>query len=140
MTSLSQWISDNRVSPRFYYYGSALRSFARMERAAAAGEATVISTHRSKSIVLPVVEFKVDDRVILLRDNFHDVAFSVESETPIETDFPFNEDHDVYACYYQGFPEDRVYGSWQTDPTRFSGRLYWDEARLWSLFGLEPPK
>ncbi len=45
----------------------------------------VVQTHRSKSIELPVILWKLDDRgFIIVRDNFHDLKIVVVSAQPVE--------------------------------------------------------
>jgi len=89
----------------------------------AKGLGRVISTHTSKSIALPVVEYDRKDiglRVIL-RDNFHDWKLSVISERPITSCFdglfhttpPVEPEYTgdyLSPCYFEGFPRDLVFG------------------------------
>lgn len=89
----------------------------------------VIGTHRSKSIVLPVVEYSRPDLGLRLtvRGNFHDYKLSVVSEVPIEADFRglFDIDGGDYLspAYFEGFPKDRIYGSYAKDHRKFSADI-----------------
>ena len=83
---------------------------------------TVIGTHTSKSIKLPVyrLENKEKGLVIILRDNFHNWKMSVISEIPIVRDFqifydtpPIEPDYtgdELHPVYFEGFPEDLIFG------------------------------
>lgn len=83
----------------------------------------VISTHRSKSVILPVMEMKLK-RVgvnLVLRDNFYNWNVSVESENDIECDFKniFTDDRYGY-CYCEGFPKERIYGMYKDNHKNFT--------------------
>lgn len=83
----------------------------------------VISTHRSKSIELPVVEINLKSVgvKIVLRDNFYDWNVSIESENDIECDFMDTfKDEKYHMCYCQGFPKDRIYGMYKDDHKKFT--------------------
>jgi len=110
--------------------------------------AKVISTHRSKSIVLPVVEFERPDLGLRLtfRNNFHNWKFSVLSEDPVEVDFsklfpvtpptdPTYTGNPLAAVYFEGFPEDRIYGYYSENPSKFSGEI-WSDYALWTAMFL----
>jgi hypothetical protein len=94
----------------------------------------VISTHRSKSIELPVYELKRSDigLTLYLRGNFHDWKLSVVSERPIEADFtglfhttpPIDPDYtgdSLHPVYFEGFPRELVFGYYEpSDKKRWS--------------------
>jgi len=84
-------------------------------------EPYVISYHRSKSVVLPVMELDLS-RIgvkIVLRNNFYDWCISIESESDIDCDF-MGLLTDTKG-YFEGFPEDRVYGYYsETNKKNFS--------------------
>lgn len=72
----------------------------------------VIGTHRSKSVLLPVMEMDLSKigLKIILRCNFYDWCISVESDNEINCDFMgliTNE-----KGYFEGFPKDRIYGNY----------------------------
>ena len=69
----------------------------------------VVGTHRSKSVLLPVMEMDLSKigLKIVLRYNFYDWCISVESENNIECDFMGLITDD--RGYFEGFPTDRIY-------------------------------
>ena len=70
---------------------------------------SVVGTHCSKSVLLPVMEMdlsKIGLKVIL-RYNFYDWCISVESEKDIECDFMGLLTDE--KGYFEGFPKDRIY-------------------------------
>jgi len=72
----------------------------------------VISTHKSKGIVLPVMQFTWRDIEFTLRCNFHDWKISVRSPEPLDIDWKSllpNSDYLMQAVYFEGFPEDLVF-------------------------------
>ena len=84
----------------------------------------VISTHRSKSVLLPVYQIKLKKYgiEIILRYNFYDWKVSIASKTPIECDFMglFDEGQKIPSIYCEGFPENKVYGSYSENKSRFT--------------------
>ena len=70
---------------------------------------SVIGTHRSKSVLLPVMEMDLSKigLKIVLRYNFYDWCISVESENDIECDFMGLITYD--KGYFEGFPSNRIY-------------------------------
>lgn len=95
--------------------------------------AVVIGEHRSKSIMLPVVEFHRPDlglRVIV-RGNFHDWKMTVLSDKPLEIDFsglcytspppdPEYTGNPLAPCYFEGFPSELVRGYYDENHSEFS--------------------
>ena len=83
----------------------------------------VIGTHTSKSILLPVVEFRVGDVVLTMRGNFHNYKVSVSS--PVTVDFLnlFSPTKEIHPAYCEGFPPNRIYGSYVHDPRQFTLEL-----------------
>jgi len=95
---------------------------------ARSGGANLIGTHCSKSIFLPVAEIvhpsgKV---VCVIRGNFHNWMVSVEASSDVTGKFErlFNTSHRTSSCYCEGFPPDRVYGSYEENRRRFTVCLY----------------
>ncbi len=76
----------------------------------------VISTHTSKSMLLPVYEFHREDLGIrlTLRGNFYNWMVSVESKQPVEIDSTdlFDSYAEISRCYCEGFPSGRVFTSY----------------------------
>lgn len=82
---------------------------------------SVIGTHRSKSVLLPVLEMdlsKIGFKVIL-RYNFYDWCISVESQKDIDCDFMGLLTDE--KGYFEGFPKDRIYEKYsETNKKNFS--------------------
>lgn len=89
--------------------------------------ATVIGTHTSKSVRLPVVKLSRPGLDVVIRDNFHNVAISVRRE--------FVSDHEgsyveslitdgfatvVNSVYCEGFPEEWLFSCYSEDKRRFT--------------------
>lgn len=104
---------------------------------------SAISTHRSKSCLLPVVEIVRPDLGLRLtiRDNFYDFKLSVESDscliwsdvttavfptlfyTTPPPDPEYTGDH-LASVYFEGFPKDRIFGYYQpSGGSRFSASI-----------------
>lgn len=87
-----------------------------------------ISTHRSKSVILPVYQivFEKGKKKVefVLRGNFHDWNVSVDSDFSLEG--LFNKEQRLFDvnstdyCFFQGFPSDKVYGCYKNGPDHFS--------------------
>ena len=83
----------------------------------------VISSHTSKSVELPVVQMRRPDLglVLTMRNNFYDWKLSVSTLKPFRADFtglffeypprdPSWTGDCLSSVYFEGFPEDLVYG------------------------------
>jgi hypothetical protein len=85
---------------------------------------TVISTHFSKSLKLPVyqIDLKKYGVEIVLRNNFYDWKVSVKSDAPLDFDTMglFDPTCYVTSIYCEGFPEEKVYGSYSADNSKFT--------------------
>ena len=106
--------------------------------------ADVISTHTSKSIVLPVVEVTRKDLGLrfTMRENFYNWKLSVLSEKPIEADFtglfhttpPIDKDYTgdpLAGVYFEGFPKDRIFRYYSEDKRKFSAEI-WGDQPMWT--------
>lgn len=99
----------------------------------------VISTHRSKSVTLPVYKVELPDGIVLiLRDNFYNWKASVKATEAIEMDCMglFSPHKQVDAVYCEGFPESLVYGPYGTNRQRFTFEIDTDHhlfTFLWLL-------
>lgn len=107
--------------------------------------AWVIGEHRSKSVRLPVYSLERPDKDIrfVLRDNYFDWKLSVQSETPIDHELfpylfhttpPVEPDYTgnaLASCYFEGFPEDLIFGYHAENPRRWSASIGGDRA-LWT--------
>ena len=97
-------------------------------------DVTVITTHNSKSITLPVYRLysKKYNLEIILSDNFYLWSISVNSAEPIDVDFIglFNEKS---SYFYYGFPKDKIYESYSKNKNQFSFHVY-SKYNLYSVF------
>lgn len=87
----------------------------------------VISTHYSKSVRLPVyqINLKKYGVEIVFRHNFYDWKVSVKSDKPLEFDTMgiFSLTEEMPAVYCEGFPKDKVYGSYDNNHSQFTIEL-----------------
>lgn len=100
----------------------------------------VISTHRSKSVLLPVMLMNVEkyDIKIVLRDNFYDWKVSIISENNINCDFKglFTEnDKPINSIYCEGFPENLVFDRYCDSKKQFTIEIG-DNYRLYTFMYL----
>ena len=99
---------------------------------------SVLSTHSSKGVKLPVYDFTWKDIRFILRNNFYDWKVSVI--LPDDVDWTqkewknlFRKDERIFYGYCQGFPEDIVFGSFLDNPKKFTIELSGD-ADLFDFF------
>ncbi|MBP3502826.1 MAG: hypothetical protein J6K42_05070 [Clostridia bacterium] len=87
-------------------------------------EPMVISHHYSKSVKLPVYQIKREDIGIefILRCNIYDWKISVKSDKPLDFDFMelFDPKRVIDAYYCEGFPKEKVYGSYEQNHSQFT--------------------
>ena len=84
----------------------------------------VISTHYSKSVKLPVFQINLEKYGIemVLRYDFYDWQISVKSDKPLDFDYMglFNPTEEISYLYCEGFPRDKVYGSYEQSHSQFT--------------------
>lgn len=84
----------------------------------------VISTHYSKSVKLPVfqINLKKYGIEIVLRNNFYDWKISIKSNNPLDFDHMglFNPEEEISYLFCEGFPKDKVYGSYNQNHSKFT--------------------
>lgn len=84
----------------------------------------VISTHYSKSVKLPVFQINLEKYGIemVLRCNFYNWKISVKSDKPLDFDYMglFNPIEEIPYYYCEGFPRDKVYGSYEQSHSQFT--------------------
>jgi len=82
----------------------------------------VIGTHKSKSVLLPVMQLSTDSVTLTIRYNFHNFAVSVDSkkDVPWVFDGLFDSKTTSASCYFEGFQKGIVYGSYDSNPRQFS--------------------
>lgn len=89
--------------------------------------ADVVGEHRSKSVVLPVVRMRANGLTVVMRDNFHDVVFSVvglnkpllrEAQELLQA--VCSAGFDSKVSFLQGFPDDMILSSYKDNYRSFS--------------------
>lgn len=84
----------------------------------------VISTHYSKSVKLPVFQINLEKYGIemVLRYNFYDWKISIKSDKSLDFDYMglFNPTEEISYLYCEGFPRDKVYGSYEQSHSQFT--------------------
>lgn len=106
--------------------------------------AHVISTHRSKSIILPVVEYHRPDLDLrcIVRNNFYSWKLTVLSGKAIDLDFdglfhttpPIEPDYTgdpLASVYFEGFPRKLVRGYYCANHSEWSAEI-WSEHDLYT--------
>jgi len=93
----------------------------------------VVSTHRSKSVVLPV--YRIDflpETTLTLRGNFYNWKISVESLYPIKLDSVgvFRPSGQHSSVYCEGFKDEWVFGAYAEDQCRFTIEVP-DKYQVW---------
>lgn len=111
--TLDAWVAANKPGPTMLWRdaaGGQFEAWNACEVAAEPGTMRVIGEHRSKSIALPVVEVKIErlGLRIIMRDNFYNLAVTVESTRPIGFAPPepwgVSQSADyMHECYFEGF-------------------------------------
>lgn len=89
----------------------------------------VISTHCSKSVILPVMEIDLKSVGVKLvfRNNFYNWNVTVESEKDIECDFKETfTDESYHYCFCEGFPGGRRHGMYKDNHKKFTCCIYND--------------
>jgi len=119
---LCEWTSENQPKESLIYGKSASRQFyfvrdslpsAYDSKSYGDCETKVVSTHRSKSCILPVYELWIKETRVLFRGNFHDWKVSVQSKKPLVVDHRLLWDpHNTYLLqdvYFEGFSKSDVF-------------------------------
>jgi hypothetical protein len=86
----------------------------------------VVSTHTSKSVVLPVYRIFGDGITIQFRYNFHNVILSIVSEKPIAENSLMeimDQAKEVREVYAEGFERDWVFGSFHENSRQWTGEI-----------------
>lgn len=126
---LDEWIKENRVSPEMIWKRSAHKEFRDFFEFAdiLGGVPRVISTHRSKSIVLPVMEVETPYGIrCVVRDNFHDIKVSVWCPEPCDHDLfglPAGSDTYLHPVYFEGFEKEWIHEPFVLGNRKFSACL-----------------
>lgn len=140
----SSWRSSYDPSQAMSWRGSALWQFRQIEHTMGQFDApVVVSTHRSKSIVLPVVRFGHRNGTVLVRDNFHDLNVCVRWVFPpsLPPALVFDE-----TCFLEGIDKvapEAAQQPWAPGRTEFTlWQPTWDHARILmrALWYARPPE
>ena len=123
-----QWLKDNQPHPGMMWNEARLRQIndirILMEETLASINPiiSVVSTHKSKSIVLPVYLVETQTQQFILRDNFYNWTLSVirKSENYYRLRDIINRDEIISSCYCEGFESCWTFGSYNMDPTMFT--------------------
>lgn len=130
---LQEWINENEPGDEYYAKGAALSQllflrdqirflFAKNYEEVRENPTQVVSTHRSKSVSLPVYRISVSGLELTIRGNFHDWKVSVKSDRPVVANFLslFRKDERINSVYCEGFREEWVYGSYNENLKQFT--------------------
>lgn len=125
LSSLADWYAQpGRAQVHRAFFEERLLPVVR--RADSAAACAVVSFHKSKSVILPVVRIeslKLGLK-IWMRNDFYDWAVTVEAERPV----PWKGAPDSWGesglqyCYFEGFEHARLplHGPHERNPARFS--------------------
>lgn len=87
----------------------------------------VIRTHTSKSVRFPVYSIYIEKYhlELILRCNLYNWIISISSEHPLTFDNLklFNKGLPVEPAYCEGFPRDKIYGTYYDDQSKFTIKL-----------------
>jgi hypothetical protein len=87
----------------------------------------VISTHTSKSILLPVVKMFISkhNMTVIVRHDFHDFKISIKSEKELifDTMNLFKQDRKINSIDCEGFKEEWVYDSYTNNKKQFTIKI-----------------
>ena len=96
----------------------------------------VISTHSSKSILLPVYQITVPKYglEIILRNNFYDWKISIDSKLELNFDTMglFDTTNQIPRLFCEGFPEDKVFDWYLSSHKQFTIEIH-DDYRLYTF-------
>ena len=103
-------------------------------------EAFVVSTHRSKSCLLPVYAIKMYNGIkIIMRNNFHDWVLTImspkEISIPNDLVYGLHGDNDITPVYCEGFKKEWVFG-YKTENFKNTTVYVYDNLRLFTLLYL----
>ena len=88
---------------------------------------SVIGSHTSKSIDLPVYMVEAPGIKFIMRNNFYDWKVSVMSMNPLpglQKSKTFDHHEEINSCYCEGFKDSEVYGSYVNSNILFTVSIY----------------
>jgi hypothetical protein len=141
--SLDRWADHHQPDESLYFSDGFWNQvqFALRHLPAALGcqreQVSVISSHFSKSVELPVYRIRAHGMALTLRNNFHDWKVSVDSDAEVVGDFSglFDSKRKVLPVYCEGFAETDVHGPFSDDRRRFTVEIA-DNFRLYTFLYL----
>ncbi len=107
-------------------------------------DVVIVGEHTSKSITLPVMQFKWRDMLVTTRYNFHDWKVSVQMPLGLDPtedllDIARSEDHLLHPVYFEGFPKPYIYQPLAAGDYALTGQfstLFGNQYRIWTFFWL----
>lgn len=95
----------------------------------------VVSSHRSKSVLLPVYRINWHGIEFTMRDNFHGWWVSVNSEYPLDMDFEeiFYDPKEGSHVHPEGFPSECIYGPYSESNQQFTVE-FGSQYSIWFFF------
>jgi len=148
-TELQEWFMAHRAEDNMRFKGASESSIMLMRDtlvepffvtydAMKQNPPMVVGEHHSKSIVLPVVQYRLGGLTITMRDNFHDWGFTVQSDRPLyfssNTDAIFRRD-EVYSCR-EGFPDELLLPAYNKSDLKNFGASTGNEFKAWTFIWL----
>jgi hypothetical protein len=97
----------------------------------------VISTHRSKSIVLPVYQINYKGIKMIIRNNFYDWKVTVDSKVQLNFDMMslFNIKKRINSTLCEGFKYNQVFDSYENNKNKFTFEIE-DQYKLYTFMYL----
>lgn len=143
MTTLLEWVENNPIDDAFYWKAAAMEQIEFVQHRLQnllKEPVEVISTHRSKSISLPVYKLTTTPNLaIVLRNNFYDWKCSVISDRPLDVQLNglFTPGASLHPVYFEGFPENLVFPEFSKENNKSwsmsSGTNYQVFAAVWAI-------
>ena len=139
--SLHDWIDSHHPEKTLKFSGAFWNQFSFIDnifsRLIKTHEIKVISTHLSKSILLPVYKFQVKGLEVVMRGNFHDwnLTFKVRNECKLDLNLilePFGKAVSYY--FHQGFPDEWVCSQPYKEGRKMFSMVVNNDYELYSLF------
>lgn len=146
---LQTWFMANQPEDKMLWKGGAEKSFLFMRDALSqpffttyanykANLPVVVGCHHSKSIKLPVVQYRLGGLTVTIRDNFYDFGFAVQSDRPLffssKTDSIFSR-AEVGSCR-EGFPDELMLPAYSKSDLKSFGASCGNEYQAWTFIWL----
>lgn len=117
---LQKWLTENQPKPEMLWKGAFGQQAILFNFIADfyCLDLFVVSTHRSKSIDLPVVYIPIKDHTeLIIRDNFHDQAVSITTTiNPLDLPTILAENpskEKISSCYCEGFKDEWCFDTYE---------------------------